>query len=151
MIRLVWFRAKASSEFALIEFRRAASREKKLHLGFPARSDTNRAVQPQDMVRGLTFPILGAEGLYYICYTKALISCTVTVPLTPHMQIAACHMTWLRCKSNISSKNIDGNVSGTITCKLKYLGECTSLAPINQLICDSTLTIEQWLISQSVL
>ena len=29
------------------------------------RSDTNRAVQPQNMVRGLKVRTLGAEGLYY--------------------------------------------------------------------------------------
>ena len=35
--------------------------------GIPTRSDTNRAVQPQKMVRGLKFRIYEAEGLYYPC------------------------------------------------------------------------------------
>ena len=34
-----------------------------LSSGFPTRSDTNRAVQPQKMARGLEFPILEVEGL----------------------------------------------------------------------------------------
>ena len=34
---------------------------------FPTRSDTNRTVQPQYMVRGLKFRIEEEEGLYYIC------------------------------------------------------------------------------------
>ena len=35
--------------------------------GFPTRSDTNRAVQPQEMARGLKFRILEVKGLYYSC------------------------------------------------------------------------------------
>ena len=35
--------------------------------GFPTRSDTNRHVQPQKMVRGLKFRTLEVEGLYYLC------------------------------------------------------------------------------------
>ena len=34
-------------------------------LGFPTRSDTNQAVQPQKMARGLKFRIKVGEGLYY--------------------------------------------------------------------------------------
>ena len=34
---------------------------------FPTRSDTNRAVQPQEMARGLKFWIYEEEGLYYLC------------------------------------------------------------------------------------
>ena len=34
---------------------------------FPTRSDTNRAVQPQKMARGLKYGILKVEGLYYLC------------------------------------------------------------------------------------
>ena len=34
---------------------------------FPSRSDTNWAVQPQKMVRGLKFNIKEEEGLYYLC------------------------------------------------------------------------------------
>ena len=48
---------------------------------FLARSDTNRAVQPQKMARGLKFRILEVEGLYYVAKTKALISCMVTTQL----------------------------------------------------------------------
>ena len=33
--------------------------------GFPTRSDTNRAVQPQKMASGLKFRIKVVEGLYY--------------------------------------------------------------------------------------
>ena len=36
-------------------------------LGFPTRSDTNRAVQSQKMARGLKFRIKVGEGLYYPC------------------------------------------------------------------------------------
>ena len=35
--------------------------------GFPTRSDTNQAVQPQKMARGLKFCIQEGEGLYYPC------------------------------------------------------------------------------------
>ena len=35
--------------------------------GFPTRSDTNRAVQPQNMARDLKFRIKVVEGLYYPC------------------------------------------------------------------------------------
>ena len=35
--------------------------------GFPTRSDINRVVQSQKMPRGLKFPILEVEGLYYPC------------------------------------------------------------------------------------
>ena len=35
--------------------------------GFPTRPDTNRAVQPQEMARGLKFRISVEEGLYYLC------------------------------------------------------------------------------------
>ena len=34
---------------------------------FPTRSDTNRAVQPQEQARSLKFPILEEEKLYYPC------------------------------------------------------------------------------------
>ena len=36
-------------------------------MGFPTKSDTNRAVQPQKMVRDLKFRIYEVEGLYYPC------------------------------------------------------------------------------------
>ena len=35
--------------------------------GFPTRSDTNRPVQSQKMVRGWKFWFLEEEGLYYLC------------------------------------------------------------------------------------
>ena len=35
--------------------------------GFPSRSDTNRAVQPQKMDMGLKFRIQKVEELYYLC------------------------------------------------------------------------------------
>ena len=35
--------------------------------GFLIRSNTNRAVQPQKMARGLKFRIYEEEGLYYLC------------------------------------------------------------------------------------
>ena len=35
--------------------------------GFPSRSDTNRAVQPQKMTRHLKFRIKEVEGLCYLC------------------------------------------------------------------------------------
>ena len=34
---------------------------------FPTRSDTNQAVQPKEMARGLKFGIKEVEGLYYPC------------------------------------------------------------------------------------
>ena len=34
---------------------------------FPTRSDTNQAVQPQKMARGLKFRVLKVEGLDYLC------------------------------------------------------------------------------------
>ena len=38
-----------------------------LCLGFPTSSDTNWAVQPQKMDRGLKFRIYELEGLYILC------------------------------------------------------------------------------------
>ena len=35
--------------------------------GFPTRSPTNPAVQPQKMTRGLKFRIFEVDGLYYLC------------------------------------------------------------------------------------
>ena len=40
---------------------------RKPSLGFLTRSNTNRAVQPQKMARGLKFRIEKEEGLYYQC------------------------------------------------------------------------------------
>ena len=42
------------------------ARRKILNLGFPTRSDTNQAVQPQEMVRCQEFQIYKAERLYYL-------------------------------------------------------------------------------------
>ena len=36
-------------------------------LGFPTRSDTNHAVQPQKMARALKLRIYKVQGLYYLC------------------------------------------------------------------------------------
>ena len=36
-------------------------------LGFPTRSDTNRAVQLQKVARGLKFRIYEVQGFYYLC------------------------------------------------------------------------------------
>ena len=55
--------------------------------GFPTRSDTNQAVQPQKMARGLEFRIEKEEELYYLlshfayAKTKTLISFAVTAKL----------------------------------------------------------------------
>ena len=40
---------------------------RKLTFWFPTWADTNRAVQPHKMVRGLKFQIYEVEGLYYLC------------------------------------------------------------------------------------
>ena len=37
-----------------------------LYSGFTTRSDTNQALQPKTMVRGLKFWIKTVDGLYYI-------------------------------------------------------------------------------------
>ena len=50
-------------------------------LGFPTRSRTNQAVQPQKMARGLKFQIQEVEGLYYVAKIKALISGAITAQL----------------------------------------------------------------------
>ena len=52
---------------------------RKLFSGFQTRSDTNWAVQPQKVARGLKFWIKEKDILYYVAKTKTLISCTVTV------------------------------------------------------------------------
>ena len=48
-------------------FRNWASLWENQSSGFPTRSYTNRAVQPQKMARGLKFCIKEVEGLYYPC------------------------------------------------------------------------------------
>ena len=48
---------------------------------FSTKSDTNQAVQLQNMARGLKFRIYKVEGLYYVAKTKALISFVVTAKL----------------------------------------------------------------------
>ena len=65
--------------------------------GFLTRSDTKRAVQPQKITGDFIFRIKKVEGLYYVAKAKALISCTVTVPLFSHMQKAGFQMTRLIC------------------------------------------------------
>ena len=50
------------------EGRKLMSRhEKNLSSRFPTRSDTNRAIQPQKMTRGLKFWIYLEDGLYNQC------------------------------------------------------------------------------------
>ena len=44
------------------------------NLGFLTRSNTNRALQPLKIARGLVFWIYEVEGLYYIANTTTLIS-----------------------------------------------------------------------------
>ena len=53
---------------------------KNLSLGFPIRSDTNWAVQPQMMVGGMNFEIKEVD--VHEAKTKALISCTFTSQLS---------------------------------------------------------------------
>ena len=57
--------------------------KKNLSLGFPIRSNTNQAVQPQKIARGLKFQIVEVKGLYYLCSkNKASIQlCDVTAQL----------------------------------------------------------------------
>ena len=70
--------------------------------GFLTRSDTNQAVQPQRMARGLKFQIYVVEGLYFLCsenkgadqlcgYPQANLA-----PLFLHMQKAGFLMTQLK-------------------------------------------------------
>ena len=40
---------------------------KPVYLAFPTGSDTNWAVQPQKLARGLEFQIKEVDGLYYLC------------------------------------------------------------------------------------
>ena len=55
---------------------------RKFVLGFSTRLDTNRAVQPQKMARGLKIWISQGEGLFYICReNKVTNSCAVTAQL----------------------------------------------------------------------
>ena len=58
----------------------AASKEN-LSLGFPTRSETNRAVQQQSKARDMKFRIWKVDGFYYVAETKTLISCAVTAQL----------------------------------------------------------------------
>ena len=44
------------------------SRRENLSSGFPTRSYTNQAVQPQKMVRSLKFWIKKVEEMHYLCY-----------------------------------------------------------------------------------
>ena len=58
--------------------------EKTCLWSFLTRSDTNQAIQPQKMARGLKFRIQKAEGLYYLCTCsekKMLNSCAVIAQL----------------------------------------------------------------------
>ena len=56
--------------------------QENLSLGFPTRSDTNQAVQPQKMARGLKFGLKKKRDCaIYEAKTMALISCAVTAQL----------------------------------------------------------------------
>ena len=62
----------------------SAMSQENLSSGFPTWSDTNQAVQPQKVARGLKFRTDEVEGLCYLIYvekTMALISCA---PLFSH-------------------------------------------------------------------
>ena len=48
---------------------------KNLSLGFLTRSDTNQAVPPQKMVRGLNLGIEKVVQMYSVAKTRTLISC----------------------------------------------------------------------------
>ena len=71
--------------------------------GFPTMSDTNQAVQPQNMARGLKFRIHEEHELYYICSENSR-----SASLFSHMQTAGFLMTglkyygmrWLDCYVN---------------------------------------------------
>ena len=45
---------------------------RKLFSGFPTRSDINQAIQPQEMARGLNFPIYKVKGVFYVVKIEAL-------------------------------------------------------------------------------
>ena len=49
--------------------------------GFPTRSDTNRTVKPQKMVRSMKFQNKEVNELYYVAKTKGPMSCAVTAQL----------------------------------------------------------------------
>ena len=62
----------------------------------PTRSDTNRAVQAQKIVRGLKFCILAEEGLYYPCSeNKIADQLRGSAALFSSMQIIVFFMRWL--------------------------------------------------------
>ena len=55
-------------------------RDKNLSKGFPIRSDINRAVQLQNMVRGLKFLIYEVEGLHFLCSKNKRLICICKSP-----------------------------------------------------------------------
>ena len=69
-----------------------------MSLGFPTKSDTNQAIQPQMMTIGLTIRKYG-DCTIYVVTTKVLISCTAIVQLicvfVLHMRNTGFLMTWL--------------------------------------------------------
>ena len=57
-----------------VSFVKYEQRHENLSLGFLTRFDTNRAVYPLKIARGMKFQILEVEGLYCLVKLKALIS-----------------------------------------------------------------------------
>ena len=53
---------------------KCAAMKENLSSGFPTKSDTNRALQPLKMARGLKFQIQEEGFTIYVAKTKALIS-----------------------------------------------------------------------------
>ena len=68
-----------------------------LFSGYPTRSDTKRAVQPQKMARGLKFPIKEVEGLYYACSENK------GADQLHGNHVADLHLCFLICKKQVSS------------------------------------------------
>ena len=77
---------------------------------FPTRSDTNRAVQSQKMVRGWKFWIQKVEESYYPCReNKGVISLAVTAKLICVFVFRLCRLFVFSyyCCSNVESEELD--------------------------------------------
>ena len=80
--------------------------------GFPTRSDTNPAIQPQKAARGLKFRILEVERLCYLCSENKghRSPHRWSASLFTHKQKAGFLMTWLICYGFKNQKlSVDGN------------------------------------------
>ena len=79
-----------------------------MFLGFPTRSNTNQAVQPQKMATGLKVFIKKLEGLYYLCSENK------GADQLPGYYIAVLHLCFSICKKQVfprcSSFEIQSNV-----------------------------------------